>query len=134
MKSPIIDVANSYFRQQARSGDMRHVVRYLWIRIGHPIIIATVWFGLVTFLYRYLLNSHDLTNNIQRLGEYGIVILFMGMTVATWFSLRSLLRRVTSLFRSQKISLPALQFTPLEARIITVMHDEQGNIQEILRR
>lgn len=134
MKSPIIDISNSYFRQQARSGDIRHVLRYLWIRVGHPIIIAAVWFGLVTFLYRYLLNSHDLSNNIQRLGDYSVVISFMGMAAVLWFISRHTLRKGIAMLRSKEISLPAFQFTPIEARIITVMHDDQGNIQEVLRR
>lgn len=131
MENPIIEISAKSFLNASTVNKRQRLLLYIWFGFGQPLLIIGVWLAIVFFLYRYMLNSHDLLSNLNRLGDYSLIIISMGIILALWFALRYLWR-VLMLMRKHELHQRMEENHPEQAhRIVKVIHDEAGNITHI---
>ena len=131
MENPIIEISAKSFLNASTVNKRQRLLLYIWFGFGQPLLIIGVWLAIVFFLYRYMLNSHDLLSNLNRLGDYSLIIISMGIILALWFALRYLWR-VLMLMRNHELHQRMAETHPEQAhRIVKVIHDEAGNITHI---
>lgn len=131
MENPIIEVSAKSFLTASKVNKRQRMLLYIWFGFGQSLLIIGVWLAIVFFLYSYLLNSHDLLSNLNRLGDYSLIIISMGIILALWFALRYLWK-VLIMMRNHELQQHIGETHPQQAhRIVKVMHDEAGNITHI---
>ena len=131
MENPIIEVSAKSFLTASKVNKRQRMLLYIWFGFGQPLLIIGVWLAIVFFLYSYLLNSHDLLSNLNRLGDYSLIIISMGIILALWFALRYLWKALI-MMRNHELQQRIGETHPQQAhRIVKVMHDEAGNITHI---
>ena len=67
MENPIIEISAKSFLTASTVNKRQRLRLYIWFGFGQPLLIIGVWLAIVFFLYRYMLNSHDLLSNLNRL-------------------------------------------------------------------
>ena len=134
---PIIDVTREPWEQVFRRWQRHALPYYLWFRFLRPLLLTTVWLGVLVYIWRHVELFNEDPGALPELGIYGVLVLVVALAVVTYAAVRGKARPRKYKKHTETSVREVAEFAALPTQflsdwqdlpIVTVEHDARGRI------